>query len=326
MIYLDDYAISLDRRERDSDIDFISHAHSDHTAAAKSSKNVIASHETARLLKAINGVELKMCREQMEGVRLLDSGHMLGSKQIRIEGDGETLTYTGDFMVQRSLSCSPIQMLESDTLIMDSTYCSPEISFDNRSEVEASLQKWTSRKLDSGIVLFGVHAAGKAQEIVKALNGAGITPAVSKKVSAINRVYNDSGANLNYVSAYEEGSDYEAVVRGNFVGVVESHRLDDLAAMLSKANGKRVYRAVATGFAKIFRFNTDVQFPLSDHADFSQSVYYIEASNPKRVLTYGSNSEVFAANLSKMGYSAEPFRSEVGQRYRIMQGSSANLQ
>ncbi len=323
MIYLDDYAISLDRRERGSDIDFISHAHSDHTSAARSSDNVIASRETAELLKAISNIDLKMRKEVMAGTRLLDSGHMLGAKQIRIERDGGVVTYTGDFLVQMPATCGKIEMLETDTLIIDSTYCSPDISFGNRAEIEESIKEWTSRKLDSGIVLFGVHAAGKAQEMIKILNGVGITPVVSRKVSAINRVYNSNGANLSYASAYDPMSDYESMLQGNFVGIVESHRLDDLAAMLSKVHGKRVYRAVATGFAKIFRFNTDVQFPLSDHADFSQSVYYIEAANPKKILTYGSNAEAFAANLAKRGYNAEPFKSEVGERYRVVEGNAA---
>lgn len=323
MIYLDDYAISLDRRERDSDLDFISHAHSDHTSAAKSSGNVIASRETAELLKVINNIDLKMCRASNAGIRLLDSGHMLGAKQIRIERDGDVVTYTGDFMVQKPATCSQIEMLETDTLIIDSTYCSPGISFGSRADAEANIQKWTSRKLDDGIVLFGVHAAGKAQEITKILNEVGITPVVSRKVSSINGVYNSNGAGLSYASAYDQMSDYESILQGGFVGIVESHKLDDLAAMLSKVHGKRVYRAVATGFAKIFRFNTDVQFPLSDHADFNQSVYYIEAANPKRILTYGSNAEAFAANLAKRGYSAEPFKSEVGERYRIVEGSAS---
>ncbi len=321
MIYLDDFAISLDRREKDSDIDFISHAHSDHIAAAKSSDNVIASNETAQLLKVINGIDLKRCKESMEGIKLLDSGHMLGAKQIRIERDGDVVTYTGDFMLQKSSTCAHIQILETDTLIMDSTYCSPEIAFGSRDEIEADIQKWTASKLNSGIVLFGVYASGKAQEITKILNGVGITPVTSRKVSAINGVYNSNGANLSYASAYDPASDYESMLRDNFVGVVESHRLDDLAVMLAKVHGKRVYRAVATGFAKIFRFNTDVQFSLSDHADFNQSIHYIESADPKRVLTYGSNSDVFAANLSSRGYNAEPFRSEVGEQYRLIEGS-----
>ena len=174
MIYLDDYAISLDRRENNSDIDFISHAHSDHTSAAKSSKNVIASKETTEILKAIKDIELKR-HDGLEGISLLDSGHMLGSKQIRIESSsGENVTYTGDFMLQRSGACNPIQILETDTLIIDSTYCTPEIAFDRRDEIECSIQKWVTNKQKQGNILFGVHAAGKAQGIIKILNEIGI--------------------------------------------------------------------------------------------------------------------------------------------------------
>ncbi len=324
MIFLDEYAISLDRRERNSNIDFISHAHSDHTSAAKSSKSVIASSETAQLLKSINGIELKRYEGRMKGIKLLDSGHILGSKQVRIESDNNgTITYTGDYMLQRSSTCRPIEILETDTLIIDSTYCSPEIVFGNRKETELNMQKWVETKQDKGIVLFGVSAAGKAQEITKTLNEIGVVPVTSRKISGINRVYKESGVDLKYVSAYDSIDDYEAVLRGNFVGVVESHKLDDLAVMLSKVHRKRVYRAVATGFANVFRFNTDVQFSLSDHADFRQGTYYIEAANPKRILTYGSNAEVFANNLSRKGYNAEPFRTEIGLQYRLIGNTPA---
>ncbi len=325
MIYLDNYAISLDRKESNSDIDFISHAHSDHTSAAKSSKSVIASRETAELLKAIKDIDLKK-HDGLDGISLLDSGHMLGSKQIRIESsNGENVTYTGDFMLQRSETCSPVQILETDTLIIDSTYCTPEIKFGRRDETECAIQKWVTNKQKQGSILFGVHAAGKAQEITRILNNIGIVPATTKKISAINKVYRENGVGLKYTSAYDDAYEYESAMRGNFVGVVESHRLDDLAAMLGKLNNRRVYRAVATGWASIFRFNTDVQFPLSDHADFRQSVYYIEAASPKRVLTYGSNAETFARNLARQGYNAEPFRTEIGLQYRVIEGN-ANLQ
>jgi len=324
MIHLDNYAISLDRRESNSDADFVSHSHSDHTSAAKSSKNVIASKETAELIKAVNGFQINACSAKIEGMKLLDSGHMLGSKQIRIvNSDSETITYTGDFMLQRSRACNPIEILETDTLIMDSTYCTPEISFDKREEVESAIEKWVPEKQERGIVLFGVSASGKAQEIVKILNGIGITPIVTKKISAVNKVYTANGVKLDYVSAYDNPGDYEHELGDNFVGVVDSHKLDDLAVMFSRSTGKRVYRAVATGWATLFRFNTDVQFPLSDHADFAQSMDYIEAANPKKVLTYGSNSEIFARNLAKEGYNAEPFRNEVGMQYRMLQGSTS---
>src|SRR5208283_4820087 len=155
-------------------------------------------------------------------------------KQIRIESrqDG-VITYTGDFMLQKSLTCKPIEILETDTLIIDSTYSSPEIKFDDRKEVEGAIELWARRKQGQGIILFGVYALGKAQEIIRILNNAGIVPITSRKISAINKVYASSGIDLQYASAYDEASGYESLLGHNFVGVFESHKLDDLAMTLS---------------------------------------------------------------------------------------------
>ena len=91
MIHVNGLKISLDKREQGSDFDFISHAHSDHVSAAKSSKNAIASSETKDLINAAYGIDITL--HGGNGFELLDSGHMLGSKQLYINdmGDGRSL-------------------------------------------------------------------------------------------------------------------------------------------------------------------------------------------------------------------------------------------
>ena len=67
---------------------------------------------------------------------------------------------------------------------------------------------------------------------------------------------------------------------------------------------KKVFTAVATGFAKMMKFQTDVQFALSDHADFSQALEYASQSSPKIIYTYGSSAATMAKNLKAHGYNA----------------------
>ena len=71
---------------------------------------------------------------------------------------------------------------------------------------------------------------------------------------------------------------------------------------------RRIFTAVATGFAMTQRFNTDVQFALSDHADFKQAIDYIEQCCPKRIYTRGQGCDIFAKNLKSEGYDACPLR------------------
>jgi putative mRNA 3-end processing factor len=309
MINSNNLRISLDRREIGSDMDFISHAHTDHLAAAKSSKMVLASEQTIRLIEHVQKIKIAETKTHNERFELIEAGHMLGSRQLCLNDtiSGKRITYTGDFQVVKSKTAMPIDIQSTDVLIMDSTYENPNIRFDDKYETETLIQDWTNKMLSKGIVLFSAYAMGKAQELIAVLNEAGIRPVVSKKISSICAIYRDCGIGLDYSSAYDENSNYGDMIRDNFVGITETRDLNMLKACVHFAHSKNVFTAMATGFAKLFRFNTDVQFPLSDHADFQQSIQYAEDTGAKEILTYGQNADLFARNLSREGYNAMPF-------------------
>ena len=308
MLCVNNMNIALDRRECGSDLDFISHAHSDHTSAAGSSQYILASSETMQLLGRECGAYATLRVSDDALFSLLDSGHMLGAKQLRIDNTetGERTVYTGDFKMQGSRTTKSIEIVNADTVIVDSTYPEPWMRFDDREEVESCLQDWTRNKLRYGIVLFSAYAMGKSQEIIAMLNEIGITPIVSKRISAASMVYRGCGINIEYASAYDDASDYESITRDNFVGITDSRDVRGLGSALSSIYEKRVFTAVATGFAKKFRFDTDAQFALSDHADFRQCVDYIDATEARHVLTYGRSAETLAENLRRAGYAAVP--------------------
>ena len=316
MLYVNGYSISLDRREPGAGIDFISHAHSDHIAAAKNGKSIIASTQTVDLVRYIHEKKIAHYDFSKHGwIKLLNAGHMLGSKQILLDDydSGKRTIYSGDYQMQRSIASEAIEIEQADNLIIDSTYPTPEVIFDEREVVEHGIQKWTTAMLAHGIVLFGAYAMGKAQELIAILNRCGITPVVSKKINAVNEIYASHGIALGYASAYKEGTEHEEMLKENFVGVVENSSMNSLALMLTKVYGKQVFTAIATGFAKEFKFSTDAQFPLSDHADFWQAVDYIDAVAPRNVYTYGKSAPEFALNLRKLGYNAEPFKTSSEQ-------------
>ena len=307
MIQSNNVRISLDRREPNSDIDFVSHAHTDHIGAVKASKSILASEQTIALIEQTHGITIRNVA-QSQGFRLLEAGHMLGSRQLHVDdANGTGITYTGDFQTVRSKTSKPIDVIDTDILILDSTYADSMVKFDDKYEVETAIQDWTLAKLRNGIVVFGAYALGKAQELISIFNEVGIRPLVSKKISRASKVYVENGIDLKYSSAYGHDDAYNSLVRDNFVGITDSRNLDTFRAGLSAAHGKNVYTAVATGFAKMFRFGTDAQFPLSDHADFTQSVEYIESTNAKMAVTYGPNAVSFARNLSREGYESVPF-------------------
>ncbi len=313
MIRLHNASISLDRRERGSDIDFISHAHSDHIAAAKSSRNALASDATSELIEA--AYKIKLSRTNHANFELLDSGHMLGAKQLYINdiGNGSSLVYTGDFQMRHGYACPKIKSKHADIAIVDSTYPYPDVLFEEHEVVREDMERKLGRALDKGIVLFTAFRMGKAQELIAIMNGMGIKPIVSRRVGEINKVYMKNGIMLDYASAYDDdASDFESLILHNFVGIVEARGINALALRLSGVHGKHVYTAIASGLAKEFKFDTDIQFPLSSHADFRQTVRYIDRVRPELVLTYGKDKNIMAQNLSAFGISAVPFTDEQG--------------
>ena len=91
------------------------------------------------------------------------------------------------------------------------------------------------------------------------------------------------------------------------VWISSMHKMDSVKNLVHSMN-RQVFTAVATGFARMQKFNTDVQFALSDHADFKQATDYIGQCNPKYIYTCGSNSETFSRNLKAYGYDAKSLK------------------
>ncbi len=324
MLYANGHAISLDRREKGADIDFVSHAHTDHMAAVRSSKSLLASPETLDLISSVHGISTEGKAVQAhDGIRMLDAGHILGSKQLVVddEASGQRVTYSGDFQMLPQKASSRIEIEDTDVLIIDSTYPDPGKRFPDKGEVEALIQEWTESMLKKGIVLFGAFATGKAQELIKMLNEISVLPVVSKKISMVNKAYSRAGMDLDYCSAYDDGPEYSALIKGNFVGITDKRPLHELKSMMSSAYGKDVFTAVATGMVGRVAFDAEARFVLSDHADFYQSTEYIDATCAKKVLTYGPNSAEFASNLKKHGYDASSFSEyESVSQTRITEG------
>src|SRR3989440_11842125 len=76
--------------------------------------------------------------------------------------------------------------------------------------------------------------------------------------------------------------------------------------MLEKIKSKRV--AMISGWAvdpnAIYRYQVDAAFPLSDHADYTDLMRYVELVQPERVLTLHGFAAEFARDLRERGVEA----------------------
>ncbi|MFA5929780.1 MAG: hypothetical protein WC861_02765 [Candidatus Micrarchaeia archaeon] len=283
--------LSLD--DADGELCFVSHAHSDHTEAFSKKREVLASHETFTL------VGKEHIARNLPGITLHHAGHMLGARQLFARLDGGTFAYTGDFSLHDSYTARAAEILECDTLMIDSTYCLPRMRFPKRYDVLAKMEKFVKANSDS-LVVFGAYSTGKAQELVSFLNReCGIAPVVGARAARMCAAYEKCGVRLDYLEA---GSEEAARAQ---VSILPPPEVNFAAgARLAGALGRRVKTAVATGWAASSRFPVDESFPLSDHADFADTMRYIYGSGAKTIVCANANPGAAAHYLRSIGINA----------------------
>ncbi len=294
-IHVGEYRIALDVRDPDANLNFVSHAHSDHTGGVKKNCEALCSEITRDLVQTRVGFDVKLA-DTPKNIKLLDSGHMLGAKQLYVETDsGVSVVYSGDYQMQKSPVAERIEVKQACILIIDSTYPFDNVVFEEKEEVITAIQHYIRGRMDIGSVLFGAYSMGKAQELIKICNRIGVAPIVDSKIAKISDVYSKHGVKLDFTMRDLDNGVAESDFREP-VWIVSSGKADIVKWRVSSMN-KRVFTGVATGFAKTQKFSTDVQFALSDHADFKQATEYIEQCSPKLIYTRGRGCEVFARNL-----------------------------
>ena len=266
-------------------------------------KTLLASRETVDLMRARKYSIKGEAIDSHYGVKLISAGHVLGARQLVAETDGGVFAYTGDFNSANSACVPGAEVPQCDVLYTEATFGSPEFAFPERSEVENDIGKWALQSQKSGITVLGGYALGKAQELVKILNNHGITPVVDESISRINEVYSKHGVKLDWLdSSSEEGL---KELDGNFIAVVPMHKIrSNFAFQMSQAHSKKVFTAVATGWALTERYNSTKAFCLSDHCDFNSLMEFVEATGAKKVFTNYGEAIRFARELRKRGIDA----------------------
>src|SRR5438874_2175246 len=302
-VYLPAYDLWLDPWEAKR-FAFVSHAHSDHIAPHK---EIILSERTARLLQArMPGSRTEHIlpfgeqrRVHDVGLLLLPAGHIFGSAQLFLSNQGETLLYTGDFKLRHGKSAEAAEWRPADTLIMETTFGLPRYQFPPTEHVIAQIVAFCREAIeDSAVPVLLGYSLGKAQEILCSLDGAGLTPMLHGSVYQMTRIYEQSGQSFCKYVRYNAND-----VAGKVLICPPSA---NRSRMLEKIKHKRV--AMISGWAvdpnAVYRYQVDAAFPLSDHADYTDLIRYVELVKPERVLTLHGFAAEFARDLRERGIEA----------------------
>ena len=283
---------------------FVSHAHSDHIAPHD---EIIVSERTARLMQARMPGERREHvlnfgeKQTIRGldITLIPAGHIFGSAQFFLETKDGSLLYTGDFKLRPGRSAEPAEWRHAQTLIMETTFGLPRYRFPPTEQIVGQIVAFCRDALETDAVpvLLG-YSLGKAQEILCALSEAGLKPMLHGSVHQMTRIYEQFGQSF---------CDYERYNANQVAGkVLICPPSTNRSRMLEKIKNKRV--AMISGWAvdpnAIYRYQVDAAFPLSDHADYTDLLRYVELVQPERVLTLHGFAAEFARDLRERGIEA----------------------
>lgn len=305
---------------------FITHSHLDHSVALPNSAIPIFTTKIAseiyqilssKTVKNINFVKYfeAFYPDSDVEVEFLPAGHLLGAAQILFKFPKGTILYTGDISTDNMLTVPSAHVPDThvDTLIIESTYGTPNLFFPPRNEIRHSLFMWISKTLAKRrIPVINIGYSGPAQEIIAFLNKMlSLDILVDSKTAKLNRLYTKEGIDLKWKNFEEKNIDMS--LENSIVLLPRGKK-----TIPEFLHSYKISRAIVTGQATRFAYRTfDMAFPFSMHANFNELMEHIEKIKPKRVYTiYGFEEEFARAVRKKFGIRAIPLKN-VGKNLTI---------
>ncbi|MDV3293882.1 MAG: hypothetical protein LYZ70_06395 [Nitrososphaerales archaeon] len=286
-----------------ADYAFVSHAHVDHMHKPSKSEKVISSQET-RELAAARGFDLGATTQDADGVELLDSGHILGSRALRLQ---EEVYYTGDASGRERAFLARCKTKQARLLIMETTYGRPEYVFPSTAKLVGEVNDLIGQLYHRGrpVVLMG-YPLGKAQLLNYFFSG--WEPLyVHDRVADMNEVHMKHGVALKAGTRYNPEADSDSLPPGPWLMIapMSSGRSRAMAHLRQKYGAALIAFsgwALNEGYAR--SLGADFAFPVSDHCDYPELLKIAREVSPEVVYTTHGFAREFSHDLRKLGFSA----------------------
>jgi putative mRNA 3-end processing factor len=311
--------ISCDGFHRDYQVRVQTHVHIDHMdnfETSKGSQNIFMSEPTRQLLICEFNADLPY-RENVyalemgapravdgQKVTLLHSGHMLGSVQVAVElADGRRLGYSGDFRWPLE------EVIEVDALVVDSTYGSPERKREyTQEQAEERFLNLVLGRVMRGPVYVKAHR-GTIQRALQILTGQVSCPILgSARLCNEADVYRTHGYAIDQIclATSEQGRSHQR--SGRFIRFYGTG--DEFPVQIAKGSTITLSAYMARADDPVMEYS-DCAFgvALSNHADFTGTLEYIQATKAKYVVTdntRGHGAELAIEVTRRLGIRARP--------------------
>ena len=262
----------------------ISHAHGDH--AVSGNTNVFCTEATSLFMLhrykkfAAGSFYVKPYHASFNvnevKISFIPAGHILGSAMVLMEYLGVKYLYTGDYKLQSDETCEPIEFVEADVLITETTFADPHT---RHPIAETEILKLNSTNCN---IMLGAYSLGKCQRLINLIS----THCPEKRILLHHsmmpfvKIYEQLGSNLGKYEVYDR-----KVMKHNLTNMVYM-----VPPMVFRSYFKaiNVIRVFATGW-KHLQNNHDIQLYISDHADWNDILASIAKVKPTEVWTNHGN-------------------------------------
>lgn len=291
----------------------ITHAHADHARTGSREYLTVASgeHVLRTRLSPHAAIQTVQYGEvlNLKGVKvsLHPAGHMLGSSQVRVEYQGEVWVVSGDYKVATDPTCEPFEPLRCHTFITESTFAHPDYAWPDQANVWTQISDWwrLNRAWGRASVLY-CYAAGKSQRVLAGID-ASLGPIVThQKVETVNADYRAAGITLPQTICMDDApqtTDWGASL------ILAPPQVRD-GRWMRRAGPKST--AFASGWminkGSCARHRVDCGFILSDHADWSETLWAIGETGAERVLVTHGYVDHLVGHLRGIGLDAHPLK------------------
>jgi putative mRNA 3-end processing factor len=284
----------------------ITHAHGDHARAGSAA--YLCTDACAPLLRRRFGADAviesapygRALTMGSTRVSFHPAGHILGSAQIRIEGNG-VWVLSGDYKRAADPTCAAFEPVACDTFITESTFALPIYRWDPTDVVIADLLSWWALNRERGLTsIVFCYTIGKAQRLLAELARVTDRPVlVHGMVVPMIDAYRAAGVSMLETQTLIDRPRGTSLA-GELVlappsarGTPWMRRLGDLSDALTsglmRVRGVRRQRAYDRGFV------------MSDHADWPALLDTITATGAGRVIATHGHAEPLARFLREHG-------------------------
>lgn len=261
----------------------ISHAHADHYP--RGNKEVHATLPTLAIAKTRYAEKAgKVLHAHLEGVpfqigevevTFYPAGHMLGSAQIFLRHNGQTVLYSGDFALTPNSTCKPLEFppFPVDLLICESTFGEKG----RHSDPETALRK-TLDEAGYKPLLIAVYPIGKAQHVTHLLTHVApeIPVMLHYEVYRYHQIYENHGFTPGKYQFYRRLDRRARLLPHVFLVTPK--------VMSSYSKDYDYHKVMATGWnAKSKMPYLNGSLDISDHVDGEELRTYISTLNPNQV-------------------------------------------